>query len=110
VANIAAPFTDERRPLDLAAPGVERRKPTLKLVGYIAAAVIAAALVLPFASDIYHRHQVTVRLWPLLSEQDRLAYRNWDGDAPSFNRAIYNRCILTNGNGSALCNPLRPIE
>lgn len=108
MATISTPFIDERRPLDLAVPGTERRKPTFKLLGYAIAAVIVAAMVFPFARDIYNRHQVIQRLWPVLSEQDRIAYRNWSGDAMSFNRAIYARCLLTNGSGAAVCAPLQP--
>jgi len=108
MANISTPFIDERRPRDMAVPGTERRKPSHKLLGYAIAAVIVAAMVFPFARDIYNRHQVIERLWPILSEQDRIAYRNWDGDAISFNRAIYDRCLLTNGSRAAVCAPLRP--
>ncbi|HEX5317891.1 MAG TPA: hypothetical protein VFW46_01960 [Stellaceae bacterium] len=108
MANIAAPFVGHRSVPALAAPRAERRKPTLKLFGYGIALLIVAAMVLPFARDVYTRHQVMQRLWPVLSEQDRLSFRNWSGDAISFNRAVYARCLLKHPGEAAACEPLQP--
>ena len=68
---------------------------------------LLTVLVFPFARDAYTRHQVLSRLRPVMTEQDRLAFRSWNGDASSFARSLLNRCRLDNGSDSAACQPYR---
>jgi hypothetical protein len=68
---------------------------------------VLAILVFPFVRDAYNRHQILSRLGPVMTEQDRVAFRSWNGDAGSFARSLLNRCRLENGSDAAACEPYR---
>ncbi len=69
--------------------------------------LILAALVSPFIKEVYARHQIMQKLAPVMTEQDKLAFQSWKGDAASFARSLEARCEIQNGKGSAACNPYR---
>ncbi len=66
-----------------------------------------AILAFPFARDAYNRHQVLNRLRPVMTQQDRLAFQSWNGDASSFARSLLNRCQLENGPAASACEAYR---
>ena len=69
--------------------------------------LILAVVVWPFAKEAYARHRVMQKLAPVMTEQDRIAFQSWQGDAVSFARSLEARCELQNGDGSAACEPYR---
>jgi hypothetical protein len=78
-----------------------------KLITPIAMFGVIALLAYPFARDAYTRHQMMSRLGPVMTEQDREAFRSWNGDATSFAEALLDRCKLANGPDAATCAPYR---
>jgi predicted LPLAT superfamily acyltransferase len=81
-----------------------RTLPTMvRILGTCVALALVVFLAFPFAHDAYRRYEVAERLKPLMSEQDQAAWRDWNGDAVSFGRSLYDRCQLTNGRDSPNC-------
>lgn len=74
---------------------------------------LAVALVVMFASpfvrDAYHRYQVASRLDKVMTEHDRIAFNDWNGDAASFAKTLYERCRLSEGQGTADCDRYRLV-
>lgn len=79
----------------------------VKILGSVVALVLLALVAFPFGRDAYHRFQVAQRLKPLMSVQDQAAWRQWNGDAVSFGRSLYERCALTNGQNAQNCEAYR---
>ncbi|HVH82376.1 MAG TPA: hypothetical protein VM782_23475 [Stellaceae bacterium] len=79
----------------------------VRMLGSFIALVLVLLVAFPFARDAYHRYQVAQRLKPLMSEYEKAAWRDWNGDAISFGRNLYDRCQLTNGQGAQSCEPYR---
>lgn len=79
----------------------------VRILGSVVAMGLLVLVAFPFARDAYHRFQVTQRLKPLMSEQDQAAWRQWNGDAVSFGRSLYERCALINGPSAQNCEPYR---
>lgn len=71
--------------------------------------IVCAVFAGPFATDIYNRIKVSHKLDRVLTEQDQKAFQAWDGDARSFAKALYARCELANGQGSASCAQYRSV-
>lgn len=69
--------------------------------------LILAILVAPFVKEAYARHQVMQKLAPVMTEQDKIAFQSWNGDAASFARSLEARCEIQNGKDSANCNAYR---
>lgn len=69
--------------------------------------LILAILVSPFVKEAYARHQVMQKLAPVMTEQDKIAFQSWNGDAASFARSLEARCEIQNGKGSASCDAYR---
>jgi len=78
-----------------------------RILGTAAALALLVILAFPFAREAYHRYEVARRLDSLMDDRDRAAFRAWHGDAESFGRSLYERCQLTNGQGSATCDPYK---
>jgi hypothetical protein len=79
----------------------------VRILGTCAALALVMLVAFPFARDAYHRFEVAQRLKPLMNEHDQAAWRDWNGDAISFGRSLYERCALVNGQGSANCEPYK---
>ena len=79
----------------------------LKFLGTCVALVIIIAVGYPFAQDAYHRYQVSLRLDSVMDSHDRAAFRQWNGDAASFAKTLYERCELTQGKGAVQCERYR---
>jgi len=79
----------------------------VKILGTVVAMAVLIVVAFPFAHEAFHRFQVTQRLKPLMSEQDQAAWRQWNGDAVSFGRSLYERCSLINGQGAQNCEAYR---
>jgi hypothetical protein len=75
----------------------------VRILGTFAALALVMLVAFPFARDAYHRYEVAQRLRPLLNEHDQAAWRDWNGDAISFGRSLYERCELINGHDSQNC-------
>lgn len=69
--------------------------------------LILAVAAWPFVKEAYARHQVMQKLAPVMTEQDRVAFQSWQGDAVSFARSLEARCEIQNGKDSAACDPYR---
>ena len=80
-----------------------------KILGILVALVVIIAIGYPFAQDAYHRYQVSRQLDQVMDSQDRAAFRQWNGDAASFAKTLYERCELTNGRGAAQCQRYRSV-
>ena len=74
-----------------------------RILGTFVALAVAVLLLFPFARDAYHRYQVARQLEAVMDERDRAAFRQWNGDAASFSRSLYERCELMNGRGAQYC-------
>jgi hypothetical protein len=79
----------------------------VRILGTCAALALVMLVAFPFARDAYHRYEVAQRLKPLMSEHDLAAWREWNGDAVSFGRSLYERCELINGRGASSCEPYK---
>jgi hypothetical protein len=75
-----------------------------RILGTCVALALLIVLAFPFAHDAYHRYEVEQRLKPLMNEHDRAAWRDWNGDAVSFGRSLYDRCVLNNSQDPANCD------
>jgi hypothetical protein len=76
----------------------------VRILGTVAALATLLLVAFPFVRDAYHRYEVAQRLKPLMNEHDLAAWRDWNGDAVSFGRSLYERCELINGQGSSNCD------
>ena len=79
----------------------------LRVLGILIGVVLIIAIGYPFAQDAYHRYQVSRRLDSVMDSLDRAAFRQWNGDAVSFAKTLYERCELTNGRGAIQCERYR---
>ena len=79
----------------------------MRVLGTIVALVVIIAVGYPFAQDAYHRYQVSRRLDTVMDSNDRAAFRQWNGDAASFAKTLYERCEITNGRGAVQCERYR---
>ncbi len=79
----------------------------LKILGTCVALLLIIAFGYPFAQDAYHRYQVSRRLDAVMDSTDRAAFRQWNGDAISFAKSLYERCELTQGRGAVQCDRYR---
>ena len=79
----------------------------LKILGTCVALLLIIAFGYPFAQDAYHRYQVSRRLDAVMDSTDRAAFRQWNGDAVSFAKTLYERCELTQGRGAVPCERYR---
>jgi hypothetical protein len=79
----------------------------LRILGICVALVVIIAIGYPFAKDAYHRYQVSRQLDSVMDSHDRAAFRQWNGDAASFARTLYERCELTAGRGAVQCQRYR---
>jgi hypothetical protein len=79
----------------------------LKILGIAVALVLIIAIGYPFAQDAYHRYQISRQLDTVMDSRDRAAFRQWNGDAVSFAKTLYERCELTNGRGAVQCQRYR---
>ena len=71
------------------------------------AVALFVVIAFPFARDAYVRTRLMRSLDPVLSEQDRYAFREWNGDPVSFVKTLYARCELIHGQDAASCTPYR---
>jgi len=79
----------------------------VRILGTCAALVVLLLVAFPFVREAYHRYEVAQRLRPLMNDRDLAAWRDWNGDAISFGRSLYERCELVNGRGAAGCDAYR---
>jgi hypothetical protein len=79
----------------------------LKILGACVGLVLVIIFALPFAIETYHRYEVAQRLKPLMNDRERAAFQEWQGDAISFGRSLYERCQLTHGQDSPDCQPYK---
>jgi len=84
-----------------------RRSGLARFIATCIALVLLIAFGYPFAQDAYHRYQVSRRLDAVMDSNDRAAFRQWNGDAASFAKALFERCELTNGRGAVQCERYR---
>jgi hypothetical protein len=68
---------------------------------------IGIMFALPFAREAYHRYQISQRLDSVMDDTDRAAFAQWNGDAASFGRSLFERCVRQQGQGSATCDRYR---
>lgn len=68
---------------------------------------IVAMFALPFGREAYHRWQISKRLDSVMDQRDRAAFDQWNGDAASFGRSLFERCQREQGIGAASCERYR---
>lgn len=74
---------------------------------------IAAALLLlllaayPFGREAYQRYEIARRLDSVMDERDRAAFAQWNGDARSFGKSLFDRCERVQGQGATACERYR---
>jgi hypothetical protein len=79
----------------------------VRILGTCAALTLIVVLAFPFAQNVYHRYEVSQKLKSVMTDRERAAFNNWNGDPISFAKNLYERCELTNGQGSPACEPYR---
>jgi hypothetical protein len=78
-----------------------------RIMGTCAALALIVALAFPFAHDVYHRYEVSQKLKSVMTDRERAAFNDWNGDAISFARSLYATCERANGPGSPNCDSYR---
>lgn len=78
-----------------------------RILGIAVIIVIGAVFAAPFAREAYHRYQVSKRLDSVMDDRDRQAFSQWNGNAASFARSLYERCVREQGQGAAACDRYR---
>jgi len=76
----------------------------IRILGTCAALLVLLLVAFPFGREAYQRYEVAQRLKPLMNDRDLAAWRDWNGDAISFGRSLYERCQLMNGREAASCD------
>ncbi len=79
----------------------------VRIVGTLIVLLVIILVVYPFAQDAYQRYEVEKHLKSVLSVQEREEFRNWNGDAISFAKSLYDRCELSQGQGAVQCERYR---
>jgi len=74
-----------------------------RFLGSLIAICLILLLVTPFVREAYHRYELGRHLDTVLTERDREAFQNWQGDAASFGRSLLERCEIENGRGAPEC-------
>jgi hypothetical protein len=78
-----------------------------RTIGIIIAVLVGIIVAYPFVQDAYQRHLVRERLMSVMTPQEHAAFDNWQGDAKSFAKSLYDRCELTQGQGAVACERYR---
>lgn len=79
----------------------------LKTLGICVALLVIIAIGYPFAQDAYHWWQVKQQLLHVMDSKERAEFQNWQGDASSFAKTLYDRCQLVQGQGAVQCDRYR---
>lgn len=75
----------------------------IKVLGTLLALVLIIAFGYPFARDAYQRYELHQRLYAVMTPQERTEFNQWNGDAESFARRLFDRCELNRGRGAVPC-------
>jgi len=78
-----------------------------RILGISLAVAILALFALPFGRDAYHRYQVAKRLDTVMDDRDRAALNQWNGDAASFGKSLFERCVREQGADAPACERYR---
>ena len=78
-----------------------------RILGTFIAIIVLIGVAYPFAQDAYHRYKVAQRLDSVMDSRERAEFRNWNGDAISFAKSLYERCELNRGRGAVPCERYR---
>jgi hypothetical protein len=77
----------------------------IRLTFIVLTICLLVGMAFPYMHEAYEWHRVS---GTLESDQDRAAFRAWQGDAASFARTLYARCEITYGDRAAgVCEPYR---
>jgi hypothetical protein len=79
----------------------------LRVIGIVFGLLFLILVIYPFAQDAYQRYEVGQRLNAVMDTQERAEFRQWNGDAMSFARRLYDRCELTWGRSAVQCERYR---
>jgi AAA+ superfamily predicted ATPase len=79
----------------------------IRFLGIAAAVVVLLAAAYPFGREAYHRYQVSSRLDSVMDASDRAALSQWNGDARSFGKTLFDRCQREQGTGAPACERYR---
>src|SRR4029077_18632141 len=74
-----------------------------RILGSCVALALLLLLLLPFARDACHRFEISLKLEAVMEDRDRAPFREWNGDAASFSRSLYERCELVSARGATNC-------
>jgi hypothetical protein len=78
-----------------------------RVLGIALVVAIGIMFALPFAREAYHRYEISRRLDSVMDDTDRAAFSQWNGDAASFGRSLYERCVRAQGQSAAACERYR---
>ncbi|GEM_PF-2081467 len=71
---------------------------------------LVTVMALPFAREIYHRHEVGRQLSGMLDSPDRAAFAGWNGSALSFVETLRDRCVRVHGGNANECGRYRIVS
>ncbi|HEX3954768.1 MAG TPA: hypothetical protein VHW90_14420 [Stellaceae bacterium] len=79
----------------------------IKILAICIAVLVLAAVSYPFLHDAYNRYLISQRLDAVMNANERAEFRQWNGDAISFARRLFEQCELTQGNNAPPCQRYR---
>ena len=87
---------------------VRRQKPRWgRIIGTLLALAVFIVVGLPFVKDAYHWWVVKQRLASVMTTTEKAEFQQWQGDAGSFAKMLYDRCQLSQGRGAVQCERYR---
>lgn len=78
-----------------------------RIIGTLLALLVFIVVGLPFVRDAYHWWVVKQRLASVMTATEKAEFQQWQGDAASFAKMLYDRCELTQGRGAVQCERYR---
>lgn len=79
----------------------------IRIVGTCIALGLVVVLAYPFAKTAYQRYEVSQKLKAVMTDRERAAFNNWNGDPRSFAASLYATCTQAKGEGSPACDPYK---
>ena len=87
---------------------IRQQKPRWgRIFGTLLALAVFIVVGLPFVRDAYHWWVVKQRLSSVMTATEKAEFQQWQGDAASFAKMLYDRCQLSQGQGAVPCERYR---
>jgi hypothetical protein len=78
-----------------------------RYLGIAVALLVLLSAAYPFGREAYQRYRISRQLDSVMDERDRAAFAQWNGDARSFGKSLFDRCERAQGQGAAACERYR---